>query len=229
LTLPAVPGPATTGPASDEAPGALPLANARHELFCQEYLKDANGTRSAIAASFKAQAAASQASRLLKTPKVAARVAWLRAQRVKGIEMTLQEADDALSGMVRFDLRKAASWGDGNMELVASDALDDLTALSLVEVVEETKEVRGDEGAVHVNRKRKVKGPDKLAALALFYRRHGLVDGGGQVPGQVPPGLGGLTINVLVGPGVPHPPQQKQVGQVIGGVMVLSHGNGAHP
>jgi phage terminase small subunit len=50
----------------------------RQELFCQEYVKDANGARAARAVGYAWDTAAQQASRMLRIVKVQNRLAELR-------------------------------------------------------------------------------------------------------------------------------------------------------
>lgn len=60
----------------------------RAERFCQEYVVDFNGTQAAIRAGFAPKGAHVQASRLLNAPKVAERVAELKAALAKKYEVT---------------------------------------------------------------------------------------------------------------------------------------------
>ena len=67
-----------------------PLKNIRHENFCQEYLKDSNGSRSVIAAGYHPKqwkdgstSSSVQAHNLLKTAKVQQRMVELRAQHAR--------------------------------------------------------------------------------------------------------------------------------------------------
>lgn len=56
------------------------LENEKHERFCQEYLVELNGTQAAIRAGYAERSAASQASTLLKNPKILTRVGELRKE-----------------------------------------------------------------------------------------------------------------------------------------------------
>jgi len=69
----------------------------RYERFCQEYLKDLNGTQAAIRAGYKPVGAAVQASRLLNIPKIQARLEELKSERVNRIRVT---QDDVLSELM---------------------------------------------------------------------------------------------------------------------------------
>ena len=55
----------------------MKLKNIRHERFAHEYIVDHNGTRAAIRAGFAERGAHVTASRLLRAPKVAARIGEL--------------------------------------------------------------------------------------------------------------------------------------------------------
>ena len=61
--------------------------NAKHEIFCQEYLKDLNGTQAAIRAGYSAKTAHVQASKLLSNPNISARVKELKAKRAEELEL----------------------------------------------------------------------------------------------------------------------------------------------
>jgi phage terminase small subunit len=57
------------------------LKNSKQEQFCQEYLKDLNGTQAAIRAGYSESRAPQTASRLVTNGKVAARLEELKAER----------------------------------------------------------------------------------------------------------------------------------------------------
>lgn len=67
--------------------------NARQEHFCQEYVVDGNASRAALAAGYSPRTAPSQASRLLKNVKVAARIAELRREMLERVRL---DADSVL-------------------------------------------------------------------------------------------------------------------------------------
>ena len=58
------------------------LENDRHELFCQEYIVDFNGTQAAIRAGYSPKTARVQASQLLTNPNISARVRELQKERL---------------------------------------------------------------------------------------------------------------------------------------------------
>ena len=58
------------------------LKNPRHELFCQEYIIDFNGTQAAIRAGYSPKTARVQASQLLTRPDISARVHELKKERM---------------------------------------------------------------------------------------------------------------------------------------------------
>lgn len=59
----------------------------KQEMFCQEYLKDLNGTQAAIRAGYSEKTAEFQASRLLSNDKVKSRITQLKDKRVQRVEI----------------------------------------------------------------------------------------------------------------------------------------------
>lgn len=68
----------------------LTTAKGRHEVFCNEYIVDLNGTQAAIRTGYAAKSAKVTASRLLTNAAVQARIEELKAAR---IERTQFDAD----------------------------------------------------------------------------------------------------------------------------------------
>lgn len=64
------------------------LKNLQHERFCREYVIDHNGTQAAIRAGYAENAAAQQASRLLKRPEIAERVKALESDVCDALGLT---------------------------------------------------------------------------------------------------------------------------------------------
>ena len=54
----------------------------RHELFCQEYVVDYNGTQAAIRAGYKEKSARQQASRLLASEEILTRISELQKDQL---------------------------------------------------------------------------------------------------------------------------------------------------
>lgn len=77
---------------------------AKHERFCQEYLKDPNGAQAAIRAGYSAKAAKQIASRLLTYANVQARIAQLMTKAESKAVMSAQEVLAELSLIGRSDV-----------------------------------------------------------------------------------------------------------------------------
>ena len=84
---------------------AKPLT-ARQDQFCREYLVDLNATQAAIRAGYNASGAGPAASRLLTDPRVAAKIADLRAERNARVQMSGDDVVKRLIGIVTADPRK---------------------------------------------------------------------------------------------------------------------------
>lgn len=64
------------------------LKNLAHEIFCRDYVLLQNGTQAAINAGYSEKTAAQSASRLLKTVKVAERIAELTEIQAQSLDVT---------------------------------------------------------------------------------------------------------------------------------------------
>ena len=71
----------------------------RQEQFCQEYLIDLNGTQAAIRAGYSEKTANEIASENLAKPNIQARVAELKAKRLKRVE---NEQDSVLKELLNW-------------------------------------------------------------------------------------------------------------------------------
>ena len=71
----------------------------RQERFCREFLVDMNGTKASVRAGYSEKTAYSQASRLLKNAKVAARIAELQAETAKRLDVTVDSVMADLEGL----------------------------------------------------------------------------------------------------------------------------------
>lgn len=60
----------------------------KHELFCQEYIIDYNGTKAAVRAGYEEKSARKQASRLLTNADILARVRELQQEQVKRLAVS---------------------------------------------------------------------------------------------------------------------------------------------
>ena len=64
------------------------LQRKQHELFCQEYVVDYNGTQAAIRAGYSDKSARQQATRLLANAAILARVRELQQDQVRRLAIT---------------------------------------------------------------------------------------------------------------------------------------------
>lgn len=135
----------------------------KQELFCQEYIKELNGTQAAISAGYKTKTAASIASENLTKPNIKERLAELQNPI---LEKNKIDADYVLKRLVQID------------EMDALDILDDhgnilpisewpkiwrqmISGLDVQELVD------GKEKSIYAFIK-KIKWPDKVKNLELI-------------------------------------------------------------
>lgn len=78
----------------EEQQGANSLSDDRHELFCQEYLKDLNVTQAGIRAGYSPESARQSSHVVFKRPEVQDRIAYLKKDRAEALKI---EQIDVLS------------------------------------------------------------------------------------------------------------------------------------
>lgn len=76
------------------------------QLFCEEFLKDFNGTQAAIRAGYSERSATEQAYDLLRKPQVAALIEQRKAELMAARKMTLEKWVDFVTHMALYDPRK---------------------------------------------------------------------------------------------------------------------------
>jgi len=146
-----------------------PLKNAKHERFCQEYVKDNNAKRSAITAGYSPKTAESMGSQLLRILKVAGRLEYLQAQ--------LSEKSGVTALMVIEELAKV---GFANLQDYISDGNEivDLSGIKrdLAAAVESIQvDIRHDGGqSKGYTEKVKLKLHSKLSALTDLGKHLGI-------------------------------------------------------
>jgi phage terminase small subunit len=82
----------------------------QQELFCQEYLKDLNGTRAAQRAGFSPdneRAAAVTAAQFLRKPNISARIQSLKAAQAKRLEIDADTILRELHALATVDITEA--------------------------------------------------------------------------------------------------------------------------
>lgn len=147
----------------------------RHAVFVSEYLKDLNATGAYRRAGYKARGNAAEvnASKLLRSPKVAKAVAEAMKAREKRTNITQDRVLQELARIAFFDLRRLYR-EDGTLK--APNELDDESAavLSGIDVTEEFSG-RGEERE-QIGFTKKVRMFDKTAALTLAMRHLGMLN-----------------------------------------------------
>lgn len=145
---------------------------ARREAFCQEYLKDLNGTQAAIRAGYSRKTAGVQAGAILKRPDVKARVEELKAERAKRCGV---EADAVLLELAKIAFSDPRQLFDGSGSILSIQDLDDKTARAVASVeVEELFEGRGEDRS-KIGVAKKIRLWDKPKALELLAKHLGLL------------------------------------------------------
>lgn len=137
--------------------------SAKHKIFCDEYLKDFNGTRAAIAAGYKKETATVAASRLLILANIKAYLEEKGKELSKKRGISLEMILEGYKRVAFFDPRK---FYDENGKPLNISKVDIDTAYALAGV--ESTEVLTDFGA-RINTS-KIKMSDRIRALDSLCR-----------------------------------------------------------
>lgn len=137
----------------------------KQERFCQEYLKDLNGTQAAIRVGYSAKTATEQSSRLLTNVNVAARVKELMGKRSERTEITADVVLKELLLLAKVDLAQAYD-EKGNLKPIHEIPEDVRRAIAGIKVYEEFEGYGKDR--VKVGEVREVKFWDKTRTLELL-------------------------------------------------------------
>jgi phage terminase small subunit len=147
----------------------------KREHFCQEMVKPKATQSEAYRVAFtttgmKAETIHSEASRLMRDPKITARIAELKALAVKRLQLSREQWLKRLEALVQADVRKMFA---GPGLLIEIHELGDAEAAMIegYEVVENIQKV-GDQAQL-VGYSRKVKLIPKLKALLEFGKAMG--------------------------------------------------------
>lgn len=135
----------------------------KQELFCQEYLKDMNGTAAAKRAGYSKRTAAEQACQILATPKIQERVNELKAARLERVQIDADWVLKRIAAIADVDIAKA--YDKGGQFLPIKEMPEDLRkTITGIDVYKDFTE------GVEVGETRKIKLADKLKALELLGR-----------------------------------------------------------
>lgn len=145
-----------------------PLAiNAQQELFCQEYLIDRNGTRSAIRAGYSAKTAGEQASRLLADVRIKHRINQLISQDLQRIEATAAKIKRELTNIAFVNIADAYD-ANGSLKKFEDMPIELQRAILAIEA-DEIYSGRGEDRKL-VGYTKRLKLTDKIKALELLGR-----------------------------------------------------------
>lgn len=145
----------------------------RQQRFIAEYLTDLNAKRAAIAVGYSPKTAESQASQLLKNPKVAAEVSKRTGKLLTKLDISAERTLNEIGRAAFFDPRRFFN-ADGSLKQITE--LDDDTAAALAGFeIEELYEHFGKGQAKAVGQVKKFKLVSKLDGLKMLAQYHKLL------------------------------------------------------
>lgn len=150
-------------------PGLTPI----EKNFCEQYVKNGgNGTKAISAARKepykKEDVAAVAASRVLRKIKVQEYIRYLQERATDSTIMSRKEVLRRLTNLGRAKMSNLAKWGADKVELKNSEDLED----DVLETVQEVSQKSGKIDEI------KIKQYDKIKALELLAKHHGVLDAG---------------------------------------------------
>lgn len=155
------------------------LKNIKHEMFCQEYLKDFNGKRS-YQAVYKSdnRVAESNASKLLRNTKVRQRLAELIEKRKDRTQVDADAFLEQLNYMAMFDPEKVLGWDGETLTLRSFEDIP-VEARRMITSVKDKKEY--SESGDYLGCSIEVKFAPKEKIMDMLARHLGLYNDSSKV------------------------------------------------
>lgn len=144
------------------------LKNDKQELFCKEYLIDLNATQAAIRAGYSKRTARSQGQRLLTIVDIQNRIAELKEERSRRIEITADRVVQEIAKIAFSDLGDYMTWNaDGEISMLPQEDID----TAVVQSIKSNRILRpiGEDEEI-IDASLEVKLHPKLKALELLYK-----------------------------------------------------------
>ena len=141
------------------------LSNPRYELFCQEYMKDLNGTQAAIRAGYSEKTAVVKSSQLLTLVNISERISELMQERQQRTQVT---ADMVIAELAKVAFHNVQDFVNGGNSILELKHLD-REKVAAVSAVKTTMKADGDLVS-------EVKFHDKIAALEKLGRHLGVFE-----------------------------------------------------
>lgn len=156
----------------------VPLNNVRHERFCQQYIVDLAGSKSAVRAGYSVKSAGSIATALLARPDIKARVAVLQEASRKRLEITADRIRNELAKLAFSNMADYTSVTEEGEYLGVNLAEIDRDTMAAVSSLEtETVIDPSDPYKKRTIQKNKIKLHDKRGALDSLAKLTGLDKG----------------------------------------------------
>ncbi len=175
----------------------------KQEMFCLEYLIYLNATQAAIRAGYSVRTAKEIGYELLTKPHIDARVQELALIREQKSTKTGEDVIKELENVGFSRIGDVIEWNESGIAFIKNSGELSDEAMAAIESVQVTEEVthvtaskaEGDEDRKvlsQANIKSKVKLHNKMSALNLLAKHHGLVSDKVDVSGAVD-----VTVNVV--------------------------------
>lgn len=144
------------------------LKNDKQEHFCKEYLIDLNATQAAIRAGYSEKTARQQGQRLLTKVDIQSRIAELKEERSRRIDITADMVVQEIAKIAFSDLGDFMTWNvDGEISMLPQEDID-TAVLQSIKSNRILRPIGEDEEIIDASLE--VKLHPKMKALELLYK-----------------------------------------------------------
>ncbi len=156
------------------------------EIFCLEYLVDLNATRAYLRCkpNVTPKTAATEAYKILRKPEILARINQLKMQRADNSKERAERVVRELEMIAFASFDGLAAWGDNTLTLCGSAEIDPAVMPAIKSIKRFTRNV-GTKDEPDYQTFTEIELHDKLRALEMLARHHGLFNDKLAVQGQV--------------------------------------------
>ena len=161
-------------PPTARGPSSIYIRDVKLDKFADEYFKDMDPVKAAVAVGYSPTNAKSHGPALLRNPRVQSRIDYLRRKAAKKAEVSAEWVVAELAKLARVDLGDILFFGKDGQVHIRPEALEDPEiSTALAEITIDDEIIENKRGKM-TKRKGRVKTHDKTKALLELGKHLGL-------------------------------------------------------